>query len=90
MESKWKYWNRPTIKNRNGGSEKTFTYTHLLRITSRTSMCVSSANRCSPGRPRTLRLRPRSRIRAHRNGAQLRSRAEIKIITIRVIIRRMT
>ncbi|CAB0019807.1 unnamed protein product, partial [Nesidiocoris tenuis] len=34
--SKWKYWNRPKIENRNGASEKTFSYTHLLRITSRT------------------------------------------------------
>ncbi|CAB0010286.1 unnamed protein product, partial [Nesidiocoris tenuis] len=36
-KSKWKYCDRPKIENRNGASEKTFSYTHLLRITSRTS-----------------------------------------------------
>ncbi|CAB0016586.1 unnamed protein product [Nesidiocoris tenuis] len=36
--SKWKYCDRPKIENRNGASEKTFSYTHLLRITSRTSV----------------------------------------------------
>ncbi|CAB0008218.1 unnamed protein product, partial [Nesidiocoris tenuis] len=41
-ESKWKYCDRPKIENRNGASEKTFSYTHLLRITSRTSVCVWS------------------------------------------------
>ncbi|CAA9993697.1 unnamed protein product, partial [Nesidiocoris tenuis] len=40
-DSKWKYCDRPKIKNRNRASEKTFSYTHLLRITSRTSVCVS-------------------------------------------------
>ncbi|CAA9997448.1 unnamed protein product [Nesidiocoris tenuis] len=38
-KSKWKNWNRPKIENRNGASEKTFSYTRLLRITSRTSVC---------------------------------------------------
>ncbi|CAA9993296.1 unnamed protein product [Nesidiocoris tenuis] len=41
LQSKWKYWNRPKIENRNGASGKTFSYTQLLRITSRTSVCVS-------------------------------------------------
>ncbi|CAB0014406.1 unnamed protein product, partial [Nesidiocoris tenuis] len=36
--STWKYWNRPKIENRNGASEKTFSYTHLLRITSQTRL----------------------------------------------------
>ncbi|CAB0008294.1 unnamed protein product, partial [Nesidiocoris tenuis] len=40
--SKWKYCDRPKIENRNGASEKTFSHTHLLRITSRTSYCVLS------------------------------------------------
>ncbi|CAB0020562.1 unnamed protein product, partial [Nesidiocoris tenuis] len=40
--SKWKYCDRPKIENRNRASEKTFSYTHLLRITSRTSVCVSA------------------------------------------------
>ncbi|CAB0002106.1 unnamed protein product [Nesidiocoris tenuis] len=39
--SKWMYWNRPKIENRNGVSEKTFSHTHLLRITSCISVCVS-------------------------------------------------
>ncbi|CAB0011149.1 unnamed protein product [Nesidiocoris tenuis] len=39
--SKWKYCDRPKIENWNGASEKTFSYTHLLRITSRTSGCLS-------------------------------------------------
>ncbi|CAB0001188.1 unnamed protein product, partial [Nesidiocoris tenuis] len=39
VKSKWKYCDRPEIENRNGASEKTFSYTHLLRITSRTSVC---------------------------------------------------
>ncbi|CAA9998033.1 unnamed protein product [Nesidiocoris tenuis] len=38
LGSEWKYWNRPKIENWNGASEKTFTHTHLLRITSRTSV----------------------------------------------------
>ncbi|CAB0011520.1 unnamed protein product [Nesidiocoris tenuis] len=37
LESKWKYCDRPKIENRKGASEKTFSYTHLLRTTSRTS-----------------------------------------------------
>ncbi|CAB0012047.1 unnamed protein product [Nesidiocoris tenuis] len=37
IPSKWKYCDRPKIENRNGASEKTFSCTHLLRITSRTS-----------------------------------------------------
>ncbi|CAB0005612.1 unnamed protein product, partial [Nesidiocoris tenuis] len=28
LQSKWKYWNRPKIENRNGASEKTFSFTH--------------------------------------------------------------
>ncbi|CAA9993362.1 unnamed protein product [Nesidiocoris tenuis] len=37
----WKHCNRPKIENRNGASEKTFTFTRLLRIISQTSVCVS-------------------------------------------------
>ncbi|CAB0008535.1 unnamed protein product, partial [Nesidiocoris tenuis] len=37
LQSKWKYWNRPKNENRNGAPE-TFSYTHLLRITSRTTV----------------------------------------------------
>ncbi|CAB0012570.1 unnamed protein product [Nesidiocoris tenuis] len=44
---KWKYWNRPKIGNRNGASEKTFSCKHLLRITSRTRVCVSSCCRAT-------------------------------------------
>ncbi|CAB0013215.1 unnamed protein product, partial [Nesidiocoris tenuis] len=37
--SKWKYWNRPKIENRNGASEKTFSQSNCshsgLRQTSR-------------------------------------------------------
>ncbi|CAB0017998.1 unnamed protein product [Nesidiocoris tenuis] len=36
--SRWKYWNRFKIENRNGAS---LSYTHLLRITSRTSFLES-------------------------------------------------
>ncbi|CAB0008296.1 unnamed protein product, partial [Nesidiocoris tenuis] len=51
--SKWKYCDRPKIENRNGASEKTFSHTHLLRITSRTSVCVSLCpNLASTGRIR--------------------------------------
>ncbi|CAB0019219.1 unnamed protein product [Nesidiocoris tenuis] len=28
--SKWKYWNLPKIENRNGASEKTFSYTYTF------------------------------------------------------------
>ncbi|CAA9995408.1 unnamed protein product, partial [Nesidiocoris tenuis] len=40
IAGKWKYWNRPKIDNWNGASEKTFSYSHLLRITSCTSFCA--------------------------------------------------
>ncbi|CAA9996887.1 unnamed protein product, partial [Nesidiocoris tenuis] len=28
---KWKYWNRPKIENRNGASEKTFSYSECIQ-----------------------------------------------------------
>ncbi|CAB0000656.1 unnamed protein product [Nesidiocoris tenuis] len=52
-KSKWKYCDRPKIENRNGASEKTFSYTHLLRITSRTISIylVKKVNRLTKWRP---------------------------------------
>ncbi|CAB0017416.1 unnamed protein product [Nesidiocoris tenuis] len=58
-KSKWKYCDRPKIENRNGASEKTFSYTHLLRITSRTSIHFSSHGLgCELHRPTSQFLPP--------------------------------
>ncbi|CAA9995254.1 unnamed protein product, partial [Nesidiocoris tenuis] len=39
--SKWKYWNRPKIENRNGASEKTFSYTPEQVISARQNLLAN-------------------------------------------------
>ncbi|CAB0008339.1 unnamed protein product [Nesidiocoris tenuis] len=40
LRSKWKYWNRPKIENRNGASQKTFSYTFCRNHFLNKYLCV--------------------------------------------------